>query len=280
MMLFWRLKMQKLNITNPEKIVFPDKKITKLDVVNYYINISTQMLPFVKNRVLSVIRCHENINGECFFKKHPQKSDNVERVMVNSEEYFYIKSLFQLVFQTQNGTIEFHSTPSPLSPISPYIMVFDLDPDQALPLKDLTNAVKLLKTTLDNLNLTSFLKTSGGKGFHIVLPFKKVKSIEAFYNFSKNVAELLESKWPNVFTTNIKKSNRKGKIFVDYLRNNLNSTCVCPYSLRARKGAPISFPISWEDLEKIKPDQINLNNYKKYLNNSWEDFFKLNQKIN
>ena len=103
--------------------------------------------------------------------------------------------------------------------------------------------------------------------------------LKDFYAISKKVAELIEAKWPNVFTTNIRKSERKGKIFIDYLRNNKGSTCVAPYSIRVRDNATISMPISWKDINKIKPNEITIKNYKKYLNNSWKDYFKSNQTI-
>ena len=264
--------MKKINITNPNKILFENSKITKLDVVNYYLDISPKMLPFVENRVLSVVRCHDGIT-DCFFKKHPQKTDSVQRVNQGGQTYFYITNVFELIAQIQNGSLELHTQPHSVQRGEPSIMVFDLDPDTDLPHKNLCESIRLVKSVLDELNLKSFLKTSGGKGYHICVPFAQMPP-EKFKDTAKNIALIAESKWPKMFTTNIKKSARKGKIFVDYLRNGEASTCVCPFSLRARENAPISFPISWENLEKIKPNQITIKNYKKYLNNSWQDFFK------
>ena len=274
--------MKQIPITNPNKIVYPKQKIKKIDVINYYIEVGEFMMPFVENRLISVIRCHDTIEGECFFKKHPTQDKNMVKIKkVKGEEYFYINEISELVYQAQMGTIEFHTWASDVKNFSkPNVMVFDLDPDEKLELKKLRDAVTKTKSVLDELGLTSFLKTSGGKGYHIVVPFCQSKSWQSFYDFSKQVALILENKWKNIFTTNIKKSERKGKIFVDYLRNNRGSTCVAPYSLRVRAGAPISFPIAWEDLDKISPNEINLKNYKKYLNNSWEKFFKINQKLN
>lgn len=266
--------MKNIEITNPGKIVYPDLKIKKIDVVEYYFKISKKMLPFVENRLLAVIRCYDSINGECFFKKHPTTEKKYVKIKKDKgEEYFYVKSLEQLVFQAQMGTIEFHTWGSFANKVnSPNLMVFDLDPDEKLSLSKLRDAVKKLKSVLDKLKLKSFLKTSGGKGYHIVVPFQKYKNWEMFYDFSKQIAVYAENKWPEIFTTNIRKIERKGKIFVDYLRNNRGSTCVAPYSLRARKGATISMPISWKDLEKITPNEVNILNYEKYLNNSWKNF--------
>ena len=158
-------------------------------------------------------------------------------------------------------------------------MVFDLDPDEKLSLTKLRASVLKVKSVLDELNLVSFLKTSGGKGYHIVVPFVSSKNWDSFYDFSKQIATYVENKWPKEFTTNIRKSERKGKIFVDYLRNNRGSTCVAPYSVRARNGASVSMPISWKDLKNIKPNEITIKNYKKYINNSWEKFYKIDQKL-
>ena len=264
-----------LKITNPDKILFPKQKITKLDLINYYIGISNWMLPFVKNRLLSVIRCHDNIEKEIFFKKHPTNDkDMVERYFDDEEEYFYITNKTQLIYQAQMGTLEFHTWGSSIDDLeNPNVMIFDLDPDEKLSLSKLREGVIKTKTILDELNLKSFLKTSGGKGYHIVVPFKNNKNWDEFYEISKQIALLLEKKWPKAFTTNIKKSKRKNKIFVDYLRNNRGSTCVAPFSIRARNKASISFPINWEHLNKIKPNEITIKNYTKYLNNAWESFF-------
>lgn len=273
--------MQEIKITNPDKILFPKQKIKKLDIIKYYIEIAELMLPYVKNRLLSVIRCHENIEKECFFKKHPTTEiEFLHTKKEKTEEYFYITNTSELVYQAQLGTIEFHTWGSLAQKNNkPDIMVFDLDPDEKLSLTKLRTSVLKVKSVLDELNLVSFLKTSGGKGYHIVVPFVSSKNWDSFYDFSKQIATYVENKWPKEFTTNIRKSERKGKIFVDYLRNNRGSTCVAPYSVRARNGASVSMPISWKDLENIKPNEITIKNYKKYINNSWEKFYKIDQKL-
>ena len=278
-MLFWRMLMN-IEITNPNKILYPKDKIKKIDLINYYIDISDNMLPFIENRLLSVIRCHNNIEGECFYKKHIGNDKEVNIYKDKEDEYFYIKNREELIYQIQMGTIEFHVGSSKVDRINkPDIMVFDLDPDEMLPFDKLIDAILKIKSILDELQLKSFLKTSGGKGYHIFIPFSSSKNFDSFYNFAKQVALLAESKWPKLFTANIKKAERKGKVFIDYLRNNKSSTCVAPFSLRAREGAGISYPIQWEMLKNIKPNQITIKNYKDYDRNVWKEFFEINQKI-
>lgn len=269
-----------IKISNPNKLIYENQNINKLAVIKYYYDISKLMLPHIKNRLLSVIRCHEGVNKECFFKKHPTNDKNMVNLFYdNNEEYFYIKTANQLIYQAQMGSIEFHTWASQINKLEqPNLMIFDLDPDEDLPLPKLRESVLKVKSVIDELNLTSFLKTSGGKGYHIVVPLK-TKNWDTFYNTSQQIALLVEQKWKNLFTTNIRKSQRNGKIFIDYLRNHRGSTCVAPYSLRAREKATISFPISWDSLKSVSPNEITIKNYKKYINNSWDNFFKINQSV-
>ena len=271
------------NITNPDKLIYKKENITKLDIIKYYAHVADKMLPFLKERLLSAIRCPRGADSPCFFKKHATNQDqNISTVLKNGELYFYIKNKEQLLYQVQMGTLEFHVGGGKITARSkPNIMVFDLDPAPNVSLKQLRQGVTDLKNVLDGLNLVSFLKTSGGKGYHIVVPFSSCSSWESFSQFAKNIALFLENKFPNKYTSNIKKSERSGKIFIDYLRNDKGSTCVCAYSLRARPNAPISMPILWEDLNNIKPNEITIQNFKTYLKKQdpWQDFFKVKQSI-
>lgn len=153
-------------------------------------------------------------------------------------------------------------------------MVFDLDPDVNLGIKDVRFCALELKKILDELDLKSYLKTSGGKGYHIYVPIN-VKSYKLLEKISKSIVDILINKYPNKYTTNIRKEKRKNKILIDYYRNKMGATSVCPYSLRLKDNASISFPISWEDIKHIKPDTITIRNVKKYLekDNPWSDFF-------
>lgn len=276
------MNIKKLEITHPDKILFLKQKITKLDLINYYNEVSNLMLPFFDERLISVVRCHFNVEKNKFFKKHPQINENVERVKLkkNENDYFYLKDKFQILSQVQLGTVEFHSYLYKLSSKTPDAMIFDLDPDVNLPIEKLREGVKTLKKFLDNLGLKSFLKTSGGKGYHVYIPFQKVSSFKKLNSISRKIAQTLESNMPELFVTTISKQKREGKIFIDFMRNTKNSTCVMPYSVRARESAAISMPISWRSLDKIAPNEITLKNYKNYIKtNYWKDFFKIQQNL-
>ena len=270
-----------VEISNSVKILYNSPKVTKLDVANYYKQVSKLMLPYVASRPLAVIRCHHGEKSDCFFKKHPTtERENIQTFFDKEEEYFYITTQKGIVFQAQMGTIEFHPWGSKVSKLEkPDIMIFDLDPGENVSMPKLIEGVYDLKSILDDLKLTSFLKTSGGKGYHVVVPFSSSSNWEKFNSFAKQIALLMEAKWSKKYTTNIRKKERNGKIFIDYLRNDRGSTCVAPYSLRARSGAPVSMPIFWEELEKIAPNQINIfsaiNRIKE--NDPWKNFFKVKQ---
>lgn len=277
-----RTTIENIDISNPEKIIYEDSNITKMDIIKYYQKISRRMLPFIKNRIVSTVRCPDGIKGTCFYKKHFEKEvegfckfelKNKEK---EKDDYYFITNIKGLINESQMNSVEFHVWGSKITTLEkPDIMVFDLDPDEKLSLKKLREGVRNLKSILDELNLKAFLKTSGGKGYHVVVPIKNVNWNE-FRKIAKKIAVLMESKWPEKYTSNIRKDKRNNKIFIDWIRNIRGATSIAPYSLRARPNAPISFPISWDELDKIKPNEINLKNVMKRLKTKdpWKNFFE------
>lgn len=265
-----------IEISSPTRIVFPKENITKLDIAKYYERIAPLLCPHLCDRLVSVIRCHENVQKGSFFKKHPvSEGEDVKIKKVGGEQYFSVQNARGVVKQVQLGTVEFHTWGCLLTNINhPDTMIFDLDPDENVDIKTLRQGALFVKQTLDELGLKSFLKTSGGKGYHVVVPFDKNFSWNKFSNFSKQVALFLEGKHPNLFTSNVRKEKRKNKIYVDYGRNTKGATCVAPFSLRARSGAPVSMPIEWHQLNKFAPNFFNINNSIKFLktNRPWSDF--------
>lgn len=254
-----------IKISNPDKFVFSDLKITKLEVAKYYKEVAGRMLPYIENRKLSLVVCPQGL-GDCFYKKNLKEGVPLEP----------IAGLDDLLQHVQNNTLEFHVWGS-VGEDDPDVMVFDLDPDEGMNLKQIQRGVKDLKSILDELKLISFLKTSGGKGYHVVVPLKAAVDWEKFSAFSKSVAEVMERKWAELYTTNIRKASRKGKIFIDWIRNSRGHTSIAPYAIRAKKDARVSMPIAWDELEKVAPNAITMEEAIRRLGKSdpWKNFFKV-----
>ncbi len=279
---------QGIKISNPDKVVFAEQNIKKIDIINYYQSVADVMLPYLKGRLLSIVRCPKGTCQPCFYKKHPLPSSkdivpfSVTSSSGGQEEYFYINSTKGIIAEAQMGTIEFHLWGSKVDTLEqPDMMVFDLDPDEGMELAQVRQGVRDLKTMLDGLSLTSFLKTSGGKGYHIMVPFAPSGSWDAFSSFAKRVAEGMEQLYPDRYTSNMRKEKRKVRIFIDWVRNGRGATSVAPYSLRARSTPTVSAPISWHELDHIAPDAITIHNVLARLSqpNPWEDIFATEQGI-
>lgn len=253
-----------VTVTHPDRIVYPDKGITKRDTVRYYEAAAERMLDCIGGRALSVLRCHEGVGGGCFFNKHPSVNKRAASVTIpdakgKAQSVFCLSDAHDLIAEVQSGGLEFHAWGSRIETLErPDTMVFDLDPDENLPLAKLREGVRGVRSVLDELKLSSLLKTSGGKGYHIVVPVAKAMDWAQFRAFARDVARLLEEKYPSLYTSNVRKEKRTGKIFVDWGRNTRGATSVAAYSLRARAGAPVSMPIAWEELDTVSPDGIDL----------------------
>ncbi|MHC1722359.1 MAG: DNA ligase D [Aminipila sp.] len=277
-----------IKISNPDKVLFDDPIVTKADVVQYYAKISDRMLPYVSHRVLSIVRCPKGISQTCFFKKHPgSESKGVVPIPITNsdgetEDYFYIEGVIGLISEVQMGTLEFHTWGSRIEELEkPDMMVFDLDPDEGMELSRIRQGVRDIKSILNELSLNSYLKTSGGKGYHVVVPLKQVANWDRFHDFAKGVAEVMEQKWPDRYTSNVRKAKRSGKIFIDWIRNGRGATSIAPYSIRARKGARVSMPISWDELDTVAPDGIDMTDALMRIsgNDPWKDFFQNDQML-
>lgn len=277
-----------IEITNPDKVIFEDPVITKADVVRYYAKVSARMMPYVGSRILSIVRCPKGVAQSCFYKKHPGPGSRgiVTIPVANSngetEEYFYIENASGLLSEAQMGTLEFHTWGSRVGDLEkPDIMVFDLDPDEGMGLERVRQGVGDIKSLLDQLSLKSYLKTSGGKGYHVVVPFQPSVEWNTFHDFARRLAEVMEQKWPDRYTSNVRKANRRNKIFIDWIRNGRGATSIAPYSLRARTGARVSMPILWDELDTVAPDGVTLSDALARIGGAdpWNDFFQTNQQL-
>lgn len=282
-----QINIEGIKVTNPDKIIFDDLKITKEDVVRYYSKVSQHMLPYINHRILSIVRCPKGVSQTCFYKKHPGPGSKVVTIPISNsegetEDYFYIEDKSGLISEAQMGTLEFHTWGSSVHNLEmPDMMVFDLDPDEGMDLGRVHQGVLDIRSILSELSLKSYLKTSGGKGYHVVVPLKPSVSWDEFYDFARRVVEVMEQLWPERYTSNIRKTNRKDKIFIDWIRNGRGATSIAPYSLRARNGAKVSMPIFWEELETVAPDGVNIFDALLRIegDNPWGDFFNNSQML-
>lgn len=279
-----------MKLTNPNKILFPEDKITKLQLANYYEEVQDWILPFLVNRPLTLVRCPE-IYTECFYQKHINKNvpEGLFQVPIKgkegTEDYVFLKNNTGLLALIQLGVLEIHPWGSKVNKIEfPDYITFDLDPSPEIPWKTVVKTALLMRDHLKDFKLTSFVKTTGGKGLHVVVPIKPQYSWEKVKLFSEVFVKFMISEYPNQYINEASKAKRKGKIFIDYLRNVRGATAVAAYSTRARIHAPISTPLHWDELSNdIKENTFTiftilprLNQLKK---DPWEDFFKIKQSL-
>ena len=248
-----------VEISSRERVIFPDRGQTKGQLADYYAAIAPLMLPFAASRPVSLVRCPQGRAKKCFFQKHDSGSfgEHVKHVPITekdggTEDYLYVEDAAGILSCVQMGTIEFHGWGSRVANVEkPDRMVFDLDPDEGLGFGDVRQAAKDIHGRLADLGLTSFAMLSGGKGVHVVVPLKPGHSWDEHKDFARRFAEALAMAEPELFVATMSKAKRKGKIFIDWLRNQRGATAVLPYSARARTGAPVVVPIAWEELKAI-----------------------------
>ena len=281
------------SLTHPEKILFPKVKVTKLQVAEFYDAIQEWMLPLLVDRPLSLNRCPSGVKGQCFFQKHKGKGDPDElhsKIIYSdfkeaNEEILYIDSSEGLISLVQMGAFEIHQWGSHRSDIDHADhIVFDLDPDPNVKWPVVRDAAFELRDLLEQLELKSFVKVTGGKGVHVQVPIDPIYDWDQIKGFSKTVVTHLSTKYPNRFLHQMSKAKRKGKIFLDYLRNGYGATAVAPFSVRAKPNASVALTLSWQELKKVKsPDMYSIDLAQKVLKarkvDPWEGYLEMKQKI-
>jgi bifunctional non-homologous end joining protein LigD len=249
-----------IKITNPERAIFPDEGLTKADLANYYAAVDPLIMVDAAKRPMTLIRCPQGRSKKCFFQKHDSGTfgEHVKHVPVkekkgDTQDYLYFDDIRGLLACVQMGTIEFHGWGSRIEPLEyPDRLVFDLDPDVGLDFGKVKEAAVKLKALLADLGLETFPLLSGGKGLHVVAPLDQSADWPAVSDFAERFSRAIAEAEPEMFTANIRKVQRKGRIFLDWLRNQRGSTAVMPYSARAREGAPVAAPIAWEELDRYQ----------------------------
>ena len=263
-----------IRISNPDKELWPKSKlgpaVTKLELARYMAMVAERMLPHVANRPISVVRAPDGINGEHFFQRHMLKGTAAPTLAIKArgekEPYLGIDTAEALVALAQQAATEIHPWGSkPGDPDAPERIIIDLDPAPDLKFSAVIDGAKELKKRLEKLGFTPFVKTTGGKGLHVVFAIKNADWPQT-KAFAKAIAEQLERDMPDRYTTTIAKKARTGKIFVDYLRNDKTSTGVAPWSPRAREGATIAMPVQWSELNaRLDPKAFTIHTAAKLL---------------
>lgn len=247
-----------IELKNQEKVFFPETEITKGDLIEYYGKISESILPYLENRPLSLNRFPDGINKEGFYQKETPDyfPDWIETVEIEKKEggtnsQVVCNDKASLIYLANQGTLSFHPWLSRISDIQkPDKLVFDLDPPQGNFEIVLHGARELYSILAEKLGLNPFVMTTGSKGLHVTCPLKPDKNFDDVRSFAKNVADYLAENNPDAFTVETRKDNRKGRLFIDYLRNVYAQTSIPPYSVRAREGAPVAAPLDWDELNK------------------------------
>ncbi|MEJ7933446.1 DNA ligase D [Sphingobium sp. AN558] len=249
-----------VRISNRDRLIFPEAKITKGQLADFYEVAGACLLPWIASRPISLVRCPQGRAKKCFFQKHDSGSfgDHVKHIPIlekdgGSEDYLYVEGIDGLLACVQMGTIEFHGWGALIADIErPDRMVFDLDPDEGLDFKDVKKAARDIRRMLDDIGLVSFPLLSGGKGVHVVVPLTPDAQWPQVKDFADRFSRALAQAEPDRFTATMSKAKRKGRIFIDWLRNQRGATAVLPYVVRARENAPVSTPVTWDELDGIK----------------------------
>ncbi|WP_418314698.1 DNA ligase D [Piscinibacter sakaiensis] len=278
-----------MKITNPDRVIDEKSGLTKLDLVRYYDSVADWMLPHLKGRPCSLVRGPNGIGGELFFQKHAEslKITGLKQldpaIDPEHEPLISIPSATALVGAAQMNVIEIHTWNALARRFeTPDRIVFDLDPGEGVGWKKVQEAARLLHSFLDDLGLKAWLKTSGGKGLHIVVPIAAKLDWETVKGFSRDVVQHIAKVIPDRFVAKSGPKNRVGKIYIDYLRNSQGATTVAAFSARARPGLGVSMPVAWEQLDEIKSgDQWTIANTREYLsfekNDPWAGYWKSRQ---
>jgi bifunctional non-homologous end joining protein LigD len=247
-----------VRLTNPDRVLYPEEGITKLDLARYYADIRDWALPELVHRPLSVVRCPTGLGGETFFQKHAGAGTPkaIVPVKIDGEVHLAIEDLAGLISLVQIGVLEIHPWGSTIDRVEqPDRITFDLDPDIGLPWSQIAAAALEIRDVLTGFNLTSFAKTTGGKGLHVVVPLTPKLGWDEVKSFTKAVADHVAGQNPQRYTTNQSKRARQDRIYIDYLRNARGSTAIGAYSTRARPGAPVATPLFWSEVEEaVRPE--------------------------
>ena len=276
-----------VRLSNPDKVLYPEQGITKSKLADYYLAVAPLMLPHVAFRPVTMVRCPTGQEKKCFYQRHagsgvPEQLSEV-KVPGFDEPYLYIEDAAGLIAMVQMGVLEIHPWGVRNERLTcPDRIVFDLDPDEGLGFPDVVRAALEIRERLGALGLVSFVKTTGGKGLHVVLPVEPRHEWRVAKAFAKSFSEAMAADAPERYLTRISKVEREGRIFIDYLRNDPTSTAVGPYSTRSRPGAPVATPLDWGEIgEGLDPTMFNVETIPERIgrmkSDPWSDLDRIEQ---
>lgn len=279
-----------VEISSPARLVYPDMQITKQDVADYYEHVMDWLLPGLQGRPVAVLRCPDGTQNACFFQKHHTAGMQVSTVSLEEEkggrqDYLMIRDETDIMQLVQFNVLEFHPWGARAdNPDDCDYLVFDLDPSPQVSWANVKKAARHVRELLEQLQLQSFVRTTGGKGLHVVVPLTPAVPWDDARHFARAFAESMAGAHPDRYIATASKKQRKGLIFVDYLRNGRGATSVCSYSLRARPGAAVATPLRWDELGRIKSsDAFNIKNLRQRLarlaDDPWQDMPGLAQTL-
>ena len=248
-----------IRISHPDRILFEGQGITKIDLARYYAVVAERMLPFAADHPVSLVRCPQGGQRQCFFQKHANEGfpEAIREVPITessgeTENYMYLHDAEGLVAAVQMGTLEFHIWGSRVDRLEkPDRLVFDLDPDPSVDFATVKAAAAALRRELAGIGLKTVAMVTGGKGVHVIVPLRPHAEWEEAKGFARAIAQSFADRDPEHFVATMSKAKRKGKIFIDWLRNDRGATAIAPYSTRARAGGPVATPVGWDELEDL-----------------------------
>ncbi len=242
-----------VRLTSPEKVLYPEQGVTKRELAEYYVAVADVMLPHVARRPITLVRCPTGRQKKCFYQRHAGSGvpKELKEVTIEgfAEPYLYLQDIRGLIAIVQMGVLELHPWNSHVDkPHKPDQVIFDLDPGEGLAFSDVVAAAHELREHLAGMGLKSVPKTTGGKGLHLLVPIERRYEWRDVKSFAKAVGDALAKNAPNRYLTRQSIAERRGRIYIDYLRNDPTSTAVAPYSTRSREGAPVSVPLTWDEV--------------------------------
>lgn len=286
------VEVQGVRLTSPDKVLFPAQGTTKRTLAEYLVSVQDQILAHAARRPLTLVRCPRGRTQKCFFQKHHGAGlpPGILPVEVREKDgkratYVYIEDLAGLLGTVQVGALELHLWGSTIHTLEqPDRLVLDLDPDDTLDFSAVKNAALHLRDVLKSSDLQSFPLLTGGKGIHVVIPLRPEHDWDDVKVFARGIARKMADQFPNEFVATASKEKRKGKIFIDWLRNDRGATAISPYATRARENCPIATPVSWRELPRMRAgNQYNISNISRRLSSlksdPWQGYFSVGQII-